>query len=75
MYQNTQYSALLGPTFQKHCFNYYHYWLTSNSQKLLTFWLCFVSRTMWAEYFDEQGLTALFWSATAELERLKAEVV
>lgn len=32
-------------------------------------------RTMWAEYFDEQGLTALFWSATAELERLKAETL
>lgn len=32
-------------------------------------------RKVWAKYFDEQGLTAIFWSATAELERMKTAVV
>lgn len=33
--------------------------------------LSFEQREMWTDYFDKQGITAVFWSAAAELSRLK----
>lgn len=34
-------------------------------------WILIFCREMWANYFDEHGITAVFWSAAAELSRLK----
>eukprot|EP01025_Chloroclados_australasicus_P024972 TRINITY_DN25006_c0_g1_i8.p1 TRINITY_DN25006_c0_g1~~TRINITY_DN25006_c0_g1_i8.p1 ORF type:complete len:712 (-),score=133.68 TRINITY_DN25006_c0_g1_i8:319-2454(-) len=60
------------PDLEKYCLEIFH---TKNSMLLLNKadLLNAYQRSVWADYFDEQGIPYVFWSARQDLERTLAE--